>query len=157
MENEKILAVYPMDVTGRGGIKCYDVFFTNRRLIGSYVESRLFFSRFRGLGCILWGYYLVDSAIVAPLTRRRGDRPTTDPEQILKSHKNNFAWRYQEDIKAIVFKRKGIVGAEPYIEFGFLNGKPAVVSYKREKRLEIIKLLRELAPGKVSVEDKLPE
>lgn len=150
MENEKILGVYPMDL--RGGLaRCYDVYFTNQRLVASYIESRMF-PRFWGHGCILWGWYLLDYTIVAPLTRRRGEMPSADPEQILKADKRNFTWHFQDDIRAIEFKRKtGAVGP-PHIEIELINGKRNILFHKKEQRNELIKLFQEVVPNKVTVE-----
>jgi hypothetical protein len=150
MESEKILGVYPMDL--RGGLtRCYDVYFTNQRIIASYLESRML-TRFWGHGCLLWSYYLLDYIVVAPLTRRRGEKPTADPEQILQADNRNFAWSFQDDIKAVRFKRKtGAVGP-PHIEIELTGGQRNVLFHTKESRNELIKLIQEIVPDKVTVE-----
>ena len=151
MENEKIIVIYPMDLRGGGLIQCFDVYFTNQRLVTNYLESRLY-SRYWGNGCILFGYYLLDSTIIAPLTRHKVKITTENPSQILKVDKRNFSWSFRDDIKSIQFKTKtGVVGP-PHIEIELMDGKRNVLFHKRENRNELIKLFQQLAPEKVKVE-----
>lgn len=154
MENEKIMGVYQLELGTRTLQKLFDAYFTNQRLIGSYVEGREFFPKFRGApGCITiiaWPFYLADYVIFTPLTKRKGERPSADPEQILKADKRNFAWNYT-DIKAIEFTKKNIVWGQYYIQVELLNGKPQIIGYDRKQHNELLKLFQEVMPGKVIV------
>lgn len=162
MENEKIIGVYQLEL---GALalplqKLFDAYFTNQRLVGSYIEGRAFTAKFRGLptrgcsGCLfgwaLWPLHLADYLIIIPFTKRKGERLSTDPEQILKADKRNFAWNYK-DIKAIEFTKKNIVWGQYYIKIELLNGKPQIFGYDRKHGKELSKLMGEVMPGKVTI------
>ncbi len=149
MENEKILGVFPVELSGRYLIRCYDAYFTNQRLIGSYVQSRTWTRHYGGF--LFWSYRLFDYIITVPLTKRKGVKPPTDPERILKSDKRNFAWNYQQDIKAIEFKRKRGTWGQYLISVELMNGKQRIVCYDRKHGSELSKLMEEVMPGKVTI------
>jgi len=148
MADEKILGVYPLELGGTWAIKCFDGYFTNQRLIGSYVHSRIW-TRYYG-GCIVLGYRLLDYLVTIPLTKRRGLRPSTDPEQILKSDKRNFSWNYQ-DVKVIEFTRKRGTWGQFLANVEFLDGKKQIVCYDRKHGSELSRLMQEVMPNKVIV------
>jgi hypothetical protein len=101
-------------------------------------------------GFLFWGYRLFDYLVTIPLTKRRGLRPPTDPEQILRSDKRNFAWNYQ-DLKTIEFTRKRGTWGQFLANVEFLDGKRQIVCYDRKHGSELSRLTQEVMPGKVIV------
>lgn len=149
MENERILGVFPIELGGVLLLKCYDGYFTNRRLIANYTEGRTWTKYYGNFAT--WGYRLIDFVITRPLTKRRGVKPSTNPEEILKSDKRNFDWDYQKDIKSAEFKKKRGSWGQSLIEVELLNGKKQIVCFDRKQGNEIAKLMEEVMPGKVTV------
>jgi hypothetical protein len=126
-----------LELGGKWAIKCFDGCFTNQRLIGSYVHSRMW-TKYYG-GFIFWGCRLFDYLVTIPLTNRRGLRPPTDLEQILKSDKRNFAWNYQ-DLKTIEFTGKRGTWGQFLANVEFLDGKKQIVCYNRKDGSELSRL-----------------
>ena len=149
MDNEKILGVFPIEAAGGGIIRYYDGYFTNQRLIANYTESRMW-TKWYG-GCLFWGWRLFDYVITVPLTKRRGMKPSTNPEEILKSDKRNFSWDYQKDIKSAEFKKKRGSWGQSLIQVELINGKPKIVCYDQKQGKELAKLMQEVMPGKIAV------
>jgi hypothetical protein len=151
MDNETIVGVHPLDLRGTWAFTCYDVYFTNKRLIASFLENRSM-SRFWGHKVLMAGYNIADAAIIAPLTRRPDEISAMNAEEILKADKRNFAWDYEKDIKVIKSKRKtGLVGP-PHIDIELTNGKHNVFIQDRERRSELTELLHKVVGNKVIVE-----
>jgi hypothetical protein len=151
MENETIVGVHPLDLRGGWGWTCFDVYFTNKRMIASFLENRSI-SRFWGHSVLMVQYKILDAAVVAPLTKRADGVSSADPEEIFKADKRNLSWDYDKDIATIKAKvRTGLVGP-PHIEVKLNNGKKYVLTQDRERRQELIDLLRKVVGNKLTVE-----
>jgi len=146
---ERILAVFPIDIHGFF-YDFYDMYFTDRRILANSV-GRGNFPRAQGKSILFAGLLgLLEYGVLRPLAEQKDHVPLSDPEQILKAHKKNFAWDYRNDIKSIRFKNKtGWATGGRVMEVKLSQGKHRLCVFREEHFDDLRSLLLELAGDKV--------
>jgi len=121
MEEEKILGMIPKAQV-KPGLTDYNLFITNTRIIGGKVGSS-------GLAGIAGGAvgHIISRALQDPNKYK-----DMNPNDVLNSHKKNFAWNFDTDIEAIKLI-EGFITSKIKIKFSPLLGAKKKTIFFSEK------------------------
>jgi len=126
--------------------KSYNLYFTNRRMIGDLLGGTI--------GAFIAGG-LIGEAIAKRHLKKKGEeaiKEEREPEQILKSHKKNFFVDYGDIASAIVKKKKCIM---KFTRRGIIQGtgirKKVVFVFDKKDKDNVTSILTKVLSDKVMV------
>jgi hypothetical protein len=135
MDGETVIGIIPQTEV-RPGLSDYDLVVTNKRIIGGKVGSS-------GLA------FLAGGAIGYALSKSSQDKEKykeMNPEEVLKAHKKNFAWRFDTDIESITLK-DGMIDKKIIVRL--TSHKKKILLMKKAAFENAKELLQQVAKDKI--------
>lgn len=135
MDGETVIGIIPKTEV-RPGLSDYDLVVTNKRIIGGKVGSS-------GLA------FLAGGAIGYALSKSRQDQEKykdMNPEEVLKAHEKNFAWRFDTDIESFTLK-DGMIDKKIIVRL--TSHKKKILLMKKDAFEYAKELLQQVAKDKI--------